>query len=222
MTVKARFSGRGVTSFGAMPLVNVCETSWGYVVRSDTAITDRAVLIERVAGIAGATFLVIAAGQWFFPPVQAAVGEPARQMLASIGMALSGLVFLWIAARGLGQEVQVDLERLCLRSAVCNRHGRSRVHRAVGFDEIGSAFVKRSKTAGVVAKLYVRVGEGNDLIEVARGREATLTALHYRLSRDLHAAVLLQDRPVHPVRPVRPARPVRPVRAGLKEVAQAV
>lgn len=195
----------GLTSFGATPLVTVCDTPWGYTIRCETSLSDRAALIERVSGIAGMTFLTLATGQWFFPPVSAGTVAFSPEVMPSVALGIAGMLFMWIAARGLRQEVQVDLEAHQLIWAVCNRNGRSRVLASVDFDAVGSAFIRRSKSPGTSATLCVRLDCCETPVEIARGREAVLAPLHQRLSSDLTVRRVVSAG-AHPVRPTRPVR----------------
>ncbi|MBK1636174.1 hypothetical protein CKO19_10535 [Rhodovulum adriaticum] len=188
----------------------ICDTPWGYIIRSDTPFSDRAVLIERVSGLAGLSFLFVAGGQWFLEPLQAAATAVApglhekvtSEMLLSVAMAIAGILFLWISVRGVRQEVQVDLEARCLAWANCNHCGKSRLNRSIPFDRIGSIFIRRSKSPGVPAILYARLEGCETPIEVARGREAALTPVHQRLCTDLN--VHRSQSEAGQVRPVRP------------------
>lgn len=164
--------------------VSICETHWGYIIRSDTQIADRAPLIERVAGIAGIAFLIAACASWLVPQVHAGVpADLSTRMASSIGLTLPAVMFLWIAERGLRQEVHVDVSRGKLRQAVCNRNGRVRVLKSVPFEKITSAFIKRDcPTCG--AQLFVRLEDGKP-IHIASGRETTLRLLHERLGLEL-------------------------------------
>lgn len=179
MTAQNRFDDFGVTSSRSKAWISLCETNWGYIIRSDTGIANRAALIERTCAVAGIAFLTAAFGQWMIPQVQAAVVLAApERVVSTLGLAMPGLMFLWISSRGMTREVQVDEVKRCLRMSVCNRNGRSRVLRSVPFEQIGSAFIKR----GAPAALYLRFADEKRVLRVASGRETTLRLLHERLS----------------------------------------
>lgn len=188
MTAQYGFSEVSVPSAGTKSRVSVCETNWGYIIRSDTQLRDRAVLIERVSGIAGLTFLAIAAGNWLIPQVQAAgLMSAPQQMLTTVGLAVSGLIFLWISERGMTREVQVDVRQRRLRIAQCNRRGRARVEQGFAFDDISSAYVTRSEGGTKGARLFLRLSESARAVPVASGREPTMRVLHERLSHEIRA-----------------------------------
>lgn len=178
----------GVTSVGTKSLVSLSETTWGYVIRSDTQFADRAALAERVSAITGLAFMFTAFASWLVPqahqlvdPNLTFIGRAASTMM----LAFPALMFLWISERGLSREVEVDVVRKEVRTSVCNRKGKSRVQRVVPFGTIGSAFIKRMTEGGTTAKLYLRLTQNQGVIEVATGREATMRALHERLSMEL-------------------------------------
>lgn len=187
MTAHSTFGNKGFRTLGdSSHLLSLCETSWGYTIRSDTQVARRAVLIERMSGFAGIACLAVACGSWLVPEVQAAVlGGVSAKMASSIGMAIPALLLLWICDRGMTQEVQVDVVKGCLRLTVCNRNGKSRVLRKIGFDTIASAFVKKNPGHGDSAQLFVRGAKGGAPFAIANGRESTLRLLHDRLSQEL-------------------------------------
>jgi len=193
MTAHATFSDYG--SFSARkskPQISVCETPWGYVIGSDTRLNQRSALIERVCVVAGIAFVLASLGGWLLPQVQAAVPLSgvgiAPRIVSALSMLMPALLFLWISERGLGQEVQVDIEERCLRQCVSNRRGTTRTQRKVQFDAIGSAFIRPGVNVHGIAQLFVRLTDGRSILHLASGREATMRILHERLSHDLHPA----------------------------------
>lgn len=183
MTVHTSLLAEGVTSSRNIPRVSIVETYWGFVIRPSDASAERAVLIERVAGIAGLSFMAIASGYWLFPE-QYAKAISGHVIAPAITMAMAGLLFLWICFRGLTHEMQVDRVRRCVRMLVRNRNRRTRVLRVVPYDDIGSAFVRRGEKAQTPATLFLRLNNGQ-VVKVAAGREVTLNVLHRRLSNEL-------------------------------------
>lgn len=175
----------GVTSEARSNWVSVTETYWGYVIRSDAAWSSRAQLIERVSALAGVALMVVGCGHWLFPEVHAAVDGTPHRVFSTMGLCVAGLVFLWVAARGLSHELQVDMTLQCLRRVVRNRRGRTRIAQVVPFEEVASAFVKRSSAPGGSAHLFVRLKDGKSVVRVATGRPDTLQVLNERMSRDI-------------------------------------
>ncbi|ALG90143.1 MULTISPECIES: hypothetical protein [Actibacterium] len=176
----------GVTSSGAEHLLSIVDTKWGFIIRSDTQFARRAVLIERVAAMAGLAVLAVACGSWFLPEVPSAVDTgPAGRLISTVALATPALAFLWVSERGLAREAQVDIVKSRLRLTLCNRRGKSRAYRIIPFDKIASAYVKPGNDRGDASQLFVRHADTNEVVHVASGRETTLRRLHERLSREL-------------------------------------
>lgn len=185
MNAFTRDSHFGVTSETQSNWVSLTETYWGYVIRSDSTWSTRAVLIERMAAVTGAVFLMVAAAHWMLPEVRTGVLDTAEGRLASsIALGISGMIFLWVSGRGLCHELQVDMTLRCLRKVVRNRNGRTRVEMMVSFDDIASAYVRRPEIAGASAALYVRSKAGK-VMRVATGSAATMEVLNLRLTDDV-------------------------------------
>ncbi len=165
------------------------EEKGGYEVRTATLLRDRAPLIERVSAICGIALIavaltgILAAKEHALPVLGGNPMTPAAIILSG------GVAFLWISIRGMRYRVKFDLEQRQMHLRVCNLLASCRVLRTLCFDEIGSAFVKRPARRGQTAKLFVRVGDSDDVMEIAQGTEAELKQLHDRLSRDLPARV---------------------------------
>ncbi|KAJ56561.1 hypothetical protein ACMU_06360 [Actibacterium mucosum KCTC 23349] len=176
----------GVTIVGKVPLVCVTETKWGYVIRSDSRVSQRAALIERVSAMTGLAFMSMAFGSWLIPEVQAAgLSDTSVRMASTATLAIPALMFLWIAERGMAQDFEVDLRKSEIRLSVCNRAGRARVLKQIPFDQVGSAYIKRASNHGANARLFLRLQGKGGVVEVASGRESTMRVLHERLSYEL-------------------------------------
>lgn len=168
-----------------VPRVVVRSTDVGYVVKTETPLGDRAVLIERVSALAGMALVVLAVTGIYVGRAEQIQGLGTGPMVAGAVLLTGGIAYLWISARGMRHQANFDLEARQLDYVVRNRLDGYRVLRSVSFDEIGAVFVKRPARPGQPARLYVRVGTGEDLIEVARGSEDELHRLQLRLTRDL-------------------------------------
>jgi len=161
------------------------ETQDGYEVRTESPITDRAILIERMCVLAGLATILGALTGILAAKAHSLPGFAESQM-ASGGIILTGgVAFLWIAIRGMRHQVNFDLVQRVVRLVSRNHTGAGRTLRTIGFDQITSAFITRPSGPGRPARLFIRVGNGDDLIEVARGNEAELRTLHDRIRRDL-------------------------------------
>ncbi|WP_372603544.1 hypothetical protein [Actibacterium sp.] len=189
MTAHSQFSNFGVSGVPTSgPWVSLCETNWGFIISSDTQWSNRAALIERVCAVAGIACLIAACMNWLFPSVDAVtqVADSTRyRIMSSLGMAMPALLFLWISDRGMGHEIQVDVQKQSLRQGVVNRKGKFRVQREVPFSEITSTYIKRCEGFGGCAQLHVRLGKGKRVLSLASGRESTMRVLHQRLTNEL-------------------------------------
>lgn len=179
----------GVKDFGVMSdargqRVSVTDTYWGYVIRSEMCLGHRAAQVERVCAVAGVALLAVSIGQWFLPELHAAIGARPLLFGSTVGLGVAGLMFLWLAWRGLSRELHVDLTMSSLRQVVRNRRGRMRIERVVPFNAIESAFVRRIGGAKRDARLCMRLKDG-EVIHVAKGGQAKLEALNERMSHDL-------------------------------------
>ncbi|MCV2880966.1 hypothetical protein [Actibacterium sp. XHP0104] len=189
----SNFGASGAKSSG--PWVSLCETNWGYIIRSDTQWSNRAALIERVCAAAGLACLTAAALQWLFPPAAAGVSMDSTEfrIMSSMGMAMPALMFLWISDRGMGQEIHVDIHKGELRQGVVNRKGKFRPQRVVPFADVASAYIKRVEGAGDLSQLFVRMRDGKKVLHLASGRENTLRLLHQRLINEMKPSEAASD-----------------------------
>jgi hypothetical protein len=163
----------------------VSRTRLGYTVRQIGQTAERATLVERLSALSGLALMALALGDLFFPQTQVIQDQRATLMAISAAVMTAGVAFLWIAIRGLRYEVKFDLDGRKMHYMACNHLGGRRVLRTLDFDEIGSAFVRRAIGSGELSRLYVRVGDSEDVIEVARGGDTELKNLHSQLSKDL-------------------------------------
>jgi len=169
----------------AVPQIVIEGTDVGYDVKTQTPFGDRAVLIERVAAIAGLALVTVAVGALYVGRAFQVNGLGAGPMAAGAVLLTGGVAYLWISARGMRHQAKFDLDKRELHYVVRNRLNTTRVLRTVGFDQIEEAFIQPAPGPGKPATLFVRVGDADDLIEVARGSMDDLEHLHARLSHDL-------------------------------------
>lgn len=168
-----------------VPRIVVEGTNVGYDVRTQTPFGDRAVLIERVAAITGLTLVALAVIGLYVGRAFHAEGVGAGQMVAGAVLLTGGVAYLWISARGMRHQANFDLTKRELHYVVRNRLNTTRVLRTVGLEQITETFIESAAAPGMPAKFFVRVGPGDDLIEVARGTEDELDDLRDRIERDL-------------------------------------
>lgn len=168
-----------------VPAIVLNETTEGYDVRNEVPIADRAILIERVSAIAGIALVAIALALITSGKGQALQSLGASQTITGAILLTAGVAFVWIAARGMRHQVKFDLHKQLLHFSTRNHADGYRVLRTVEFDGIESVFIKHQSAPDAAGTLYARVGDGEDLIEVARGSDAELEALMDRIVSDL-------------------------------------
>ncbi len=181
MSISSVFENVTSMRNAAVPQVVVQGTDVGYDVRTEAPFGDRAVLIERVSAISGLAMVAVALAGIYVGRAYNIEGIMATGAVLLTG----GIAYLWISARGMRHQAQFDLEKRELSYVVRNRLNSCRVLRSVSFDDIRAAYIERASATDKPAKLFVRIGDGDDLIEVARGSQAELDELHRRLSHDL-------------------------------------
>ena len=165
------------------PLVET--TPWGYVLR-DGASGARAGLIAATGGrFLGAILLMAAAGLWIMPDALYGAEVFAMKLGAMVMFTIFGGWFAWAGQRGTSLVCQVDTSRGELRVGSDDLRGTFQLKGQLLFAEITSVFLVRSKDHDRPTRLFIRVGEGNDALELAQGGEARLEALRARLARDL-------------------------------------
>lgn len=168
-----------------VPQLVVQGTDVGYDVRTRTPFGDRAELIERVAAIAGLALVAMALAGLYVGRAYSMHGLGNSHLIAGAVLLTGGVAYLWISARGMRHQTSFDLAKRELHYVARNRLGTTRSLRSVSFDEITESFITSAAAADQPAKLFVRVGPGDDLIEVARGSEDELDLLRDRIERDL-------------------------------------
>lgn len=185
MAMAALFEDVTRTRNAAVPQLVMEETPHGYDVRTGTPNGDRAVLIERVSAITGMTLIAMAVISIYVARTGAVGPAYDSLMMTNAALLTGGIAYFWIGIRGMRHQTSFDLDKGLMHFGVRSHIGSSRVLRTIRFEDIESAFVKQAKDPGRPAKLYVRVGDGDDLIEVTRGGEENMRELCERISQGL-------------------------------------
>lgn len=172
------------------------ETAWGYsLAQQDGLCTVRARAELGLRVLSFLAFLAMA-GLWLWPGASFALGLLGIKMGLSIFLGVFGLTLGYLAERGLYREVQVDLQRHQLRVVWLNRRDDARLNTVIGFDEIGSVFVRRSPVPGRTTHLDVRFGAQGEVETLFEGQEEVLRELWYDLNTDLRAEPSVSVTPV--------------------------
>lgn len=189
------------------------DTYWGYVIVNDTPAHRRAALVETVSITLGVFLLLAALGQWALPGSATGAEMWAMKGAITLVFGILGGILFWYGQRGLAYEVQVDVVKRELRTVLRNRRGTTHVLESVPFNQVGSAFVNRARGPLGTARLFMRLGESQNLIEVASGSETELNVLHAKLSSDMAGASSV------PARKMRMAKPAPTLRGRSRAAA---
>ncbi|WP_421703955.1 hypothetical protein [Aliiroseovarius sp.] len=166
----------------------VYQTYWGYVVTEGDRAQSRGKAFERVGKVLGLGCVMAAAGLWLLPGALTGPDIVVMKLALTVGLMMAGAVLIWSAKAGFNDEMQVDLVRKELRVGQRNISGDYRLSAQVGFADIGSVFLMRSKKRGEPARLFLRIGNSDQALEVATGRADFLEPLRERLARDITKA----------------------------------
>ena len=166
----------------------VFQTYWGYVVTEGDQAQSRGRAFERVGKMIGFACVLAAMGLWLLPGALTGPDLVVMKLALTVGLMMAGAVLIWSAGAGFNDEVQVDLVRKELRVGQRNISGDFRLSAQVGFRDVGSVFLMRSKKRGEPARLFLRIGNSDQALEVASGRAEFLEPLRERLARDINKA----------------------------------
>lgn len=164
----------------------VLETAhWGYVIRDAAAGMAPNAVAAAVARFTGAILLMSAAGLWILPDSVHGSDLFGMKLAAMVMFSVFG-AYLYRAGVAKGHlEYQVDLHRGELRIGRSDLRGAFRLSSRLGFDEIASIYMLRSKDHARPTRLFLRLAGREDAVEVATGPEAALEAIRERLAADL-------------------------------------
>ena len=164
--------------------LSISETVWGYTISRGGSARTRANMGE-LAAIAGCLFFGAASfGQWLLP--DAALGAqvlPFKISSTIMFFVFSALLYL-IARRGLTVEAQVDIKRQKLSLVRRNGEGATTQLAKYGFAEIGSVYIKRSKSEIAADQMFVRPKSGVAPILIVSGPARELEPLLDRIQTD--------------------------------------
>lgn len=174
------------TSGRRAPGIARCDTAWGYHLAYDHGGSTQiwAHLELAVRGVSLVAFAMIA-GLWLLPNANATAAVIGIKGALSVSLGLIGLAFGSVAHRGLSREVQIDTQRAQVRVVWRNRKSAVRLRTVIGFDEIGSVFLRRSLAPFNGVHLDVRYGRKGEVITLLKGEEARLREIWRDLNVDL-------------------------------------
>ncbi|GKY89480.1 hypothetical protein [Sinisalibacter aestuarii] len=166
----------------------VVSTESGYAIRAGAPRQGARAVLASGARFAGTFLLIAAAGLLIVPDGDASNGLVSMKLAALVMFAVTGILLLNVGAEGDYPELHVDT--VAGQIQIGRRHLRGDFDPRVTLDfaDVSSVYLLRSKDHSRPARLFLRIGGGDDAIEVASGREASLDHLRTMLVRDLAQA----------------------------------
>lgn len=171
---------------------------WGYSIRDGATDSLTGKLVASSGRFVGAILLMAAAGLWVMPDALLTPEVLSMKLGAMVMFTILGGYIFWVGRTCTPGEFQVDTTLGEVRVGTRSVNGVFRERGVLSFDEISSVFLLRSKEQRNAARLFLRVGSGDDALEIATGRQAELERLRDRITRDLQSATAPQT----PARPV--------------------
>lgn len=163
--------------------VYVLESRFGYVIRTERKI-DNQDPSELAAKFGLIAMIFAALALWIAPgiPLSAAMTGLISLVLLSAG----AVAYFVIRKDYAGIELQVDVGRRELRSALVTAKGESWIRSSARFDDVASVFLRRSKTESELRSLCLLIEDDDEEMQVALGDEQALLEIHDKLLRDLN------------------------------------
>lgn len=160
------------------------EQPWGYVIHDGAPG-------EKVRAVGGATarffgviLLLAATGLWILPDGIYGAEVFGIKIAAMVMFSVFGGYFLWAGGAALQPVFEVDLTRREIRIGVHGTGGGFQQRSQLDFDLVGSVFLLRSKDHRKT-RLFLRLGDVNEGLEIAAGSAHRMEALKSRLAQDL-------------------------------------
>ena len=173
-----------VNSSRTSAAILISKTFWGYIINKGATARRRARLGE-LAAICGCFFFGAASfGQWLVPgSIYAGDILPIKISGTIMFFVFAAQLYL-IARRGLSYEVQVDTKRQCVRMARRNLEGSTTITATHDFADIGSVYIKRSKSDFIADQMFMRIAATNASILIVSGPAKELEPLLDQIQRD--------------------------------------
>ena len=169
------------------PVINpykIEETHWGYIVRASETLGRGIVIAQSVCRLIGCAMLAAAIGLWLLPSVMFGADAVFMRFFATIVFVSIAALLLWYASRGGQTEVQIDLSRGEVREVVRNQTRKQVLLGSYGFDSVASVSVEPGLNPAEM-DLVLRYRNAGGVLVLASGREAELSLLRDRISRDV-------------------------------------
>ncbi|TYB81288.1 hypothetical protein [Maritimibacter fusiformis] len=176
----------------------VDNTHWGYSIRDAATKSVTGMLVASSGRFIGAILLMAAAGLWIMPDALLTPEVLGMKLGAMVMFTILGGYIFWVGRTCTPGEFQFDTTRNEVRIGTRAVNGAFREKGVLNFGDISSVFLLRSKEQRNATRLFLRVGTGNDALEIATGKQDELERLRDRITRDLQRAA----EPPAPAQPV--------------------
>lgn len=169
------------------PVINpykIEETHWGYIVRATETLSHGVAIAQSISRLIGCGMLAAALGLWLLPSGLFGADALFMRFFATVVFLSMAILLLWYATRGGQSEVQIDLSRGEVREVIRNHTRKQTLLGSYGFDSVASVCLE----PGLVPSetdLVLRYRNSGGCLVLASGREAELSLLRDRISRDV-------------------------------------
>ncbi|WP_417259039.1 hypothetical protein [Celeribacter sp.] len=163
-------------------------TGYGYRVTRSRPVCAGMDGVEVAVAFAGYISLLVSVGLWGLPGSLMVANIVGFKIVLTLVFAMVGLSLVYAARRGLKRELHVDRRRRQLRVVWRNRKDDTRLDTVIGFNEVGSLFLRRSVWTCGRTQLFVRVDMVKTPIHIFSGSGREMQGLWNALNANLQAA----------------------------------
>ncbi len=169
------------------PVINpykIEETHWGYIIRATETLGRGVAIAQSICRLLGCAMLAAAFGLWLLPSVLFGADALFMRLFATIVFVSIAALLIWYATRGGQSEVQIDLSRGEVREVIRNHTRKQTLLGSYGFDSVADVTLESGLNPAEM-DLVLRYRNAGGCLVLASGREADLSILRDRISRDV-------------------------------------
>ncbi len=165
---------------------------WGYAIRDGAYASGLQAVLAAGGRFVGALLLFSAFGLWVMPDSLYGQEIVSMKLAAMVMFSVFGGYLFWIGSASGASEIHIDLRLNEVRAGKRGLRGGFRRSSRLGFEDVASVYLLRSKDHSQPARLFLRLAGVNTALEVACGPERVLEPLRARLVRDISRAAQAQ------------------------------
>lgn len=158
---------------------------WGYAIRDGAYASGLQAVLAAGGRFVGALLLFSAVALYGQEIVS-------MKLAAMVMFSVFGGYLFWIGSASGASEIHIDLRLNEVRAGKRGLRGGFRRSSRLGFEDVASVYLLRSKDHSQPARLFLRLAGVNTALEVACGPERVLEPLRARLVRDISRAAQAQ------------------------------